>query len=301
MNSGHTIQRWKLVNVERSQWVFGEIHQVIPSLTVPNFKYQLSSESELNRTRKHNSSSYMVTLPQETFDDIITELSSPVDIISVALTCSYLWRRLLPQAKESIRKILAPWAGDHLVLISSRAMGVPESCVGCRTDTDSEEDIPYFINSNPLYNVEKRMPKPLLLEEIYGECADTQLLIRLWRTFKQHTGSKQPGVLRNLSKKQYVLDSKLAECKPEGTHTYCLGQALGVRAQWSYNLTFNGIQRGTNDWAGYRFDIRGIGDVPEDEGWSDVSEETIALLRNAAVPQGWLKKYEETDDVRSWV
>ncbi|KAI0896935.1 hypothetical protein F4806DRAFT_415151 [Annulohypoxylon nitens] len=143
------------------------------------------------------------------------------------------------------------------------------------------------------------MPKPLLPEEIYGECPDTQLLLRLLRAFKRHPGSKQPGVLRNLSKKQYFLDSKLAECKPNDTHTYCLGQALAVRAQWSFDLTWEGVQRGTSDWAGDRFDIRGIDDIPK--GWSDVSEETIALLKNAAVPQGWLQKYEETDDVRSWV
>ena len=76
-----------------------------------------------------------------------------------------------------------------------------------------------------------------------------------------------PLVLRNLTMKQYVRDSVLAEAG----YNCCLGLAICVQALWSDEGS--GIW-GLDDqaaWAGHRFDITAMKVVEDEEGWADVS------------------------------
>ncbi|KAI4861427.1 hypothetical protein F4820DRAFT_451980 [Hypoxylon rubiginosum] len=130
-------QYWKLVNVDKSEKIpqrgakmvevlgFRDAKVVLSLLTVPNLKNGLAPERELRRTRVYNFYCRLVKLPQQVFDAIVAEISDPISILSLALTCSYFWRVLLPQVRAAICTIQAPWAGDRLVFVGDYASGVP--------------------------------------------------------------------------------------------------------------------------------------------------------------------------------
>ncbi|KAI1405925.1 hypothetical protein F4819DRAFT_320513 [Hypoxylon fuscum] len=129
-----------------------------------------------------------------------------------------------------------------------------------------------FATRNPLSEIDTWAPYSQPIDEIFGDrpdCPDTQLYLRLLPTLRRHPGSKRPGVLRNLTKRQYVLDSTLAESR----FAYSLGEAVLIRTKWTNGASTGG---GTDEWTGDRFDIRSIEDIPS--GWTDVSSETIDLL-----------------------
>ncbi|KAI4861426.1 hypothetical protein F4820DRAFT_68886 [Hypoxylon rubiginosum] len=161
------------------------------------------------------------------------------------------------------------------------------------SDRESDED---DNNNNLLYDIDKLVWRPQPIEglvfngRVFDDFTDTQLFLRLLTTLRRHPSYKGFGVLRNLTKRQYVLDSKLAESGYE----YSLGEVIVIRTQWTSG--FSGTC-GTGDWAGDRFDIRSVQDFPV--GWTDVSSETIALLANT-----WdldLSGRHTADSLRSWV
>ncbi|KAI0849310.1 hypothetical protein F5Y00DRAFT_261779 [Daldinia vernicosa] len=259
--------------------------EVLGSLAVPDLNGALSPESELARSREHNLASRLVTLPQEIFDDIVAELPDAEYVLSLALTCSYLWRVLLPNVKGAIIAIEAPWAGDRLIFVGDYARGFPPNCKDYENGNMPEREMDpgdgvdaEMVNENPLYFGINRCILPrwpsleVVMKDQAWDCPDIQLLLRLVTMLRSHPGSKRPGVLRNLTKQQYVLDSKLAESK----YPYSLVEAIVVRTQWTESAA-----DGLDDWVGDRFDIRSIEHVPE--GWTDVSDEAIDLIGNAAI------------------
>ncbi|KAI1662791.1 hypothetical protein F4813DRAFT_10876 [Daldinia decipiens] len=285
---------------------------VLDLLTVPDLNDALSPESELARTREYNVASRLVTLPQEIFDAIVDELPYAEDMLRLALTCSYLWRVLLPDVIQSIRAFEAPWAGDRLIFVGDHAQGFPPNCKDYENgnmpeiEIDPENEItPEMVHKNPLYygiNRCIRLPRGSMEEQMkeqIGDCPDIQLLLRLATMIRSHPGSKRPGVLRNLTKQQYVLDSKLAESK----YPVSLVEAIVVRTQWTRDIS---DADGIDDWVGDRFDIRSIEHIPE--GWTDVSDETIDLIGNAVIhsTQGPTMEHDkptsrQVEYARAWV
>ncbi|KAI1778116.1 hypothetical protein F4818DRAFT_287182 [Hypoxylon cercidicola] len=157
------------------------------------------------------------------------------------------------------------------------------------SDYEDEED------NNPLYDIHMSAPKPQSLDALFEDDSDKQLFLRLLTTLRYHPGWKRSGALRNLSKRQYVLDSKLAE----SGYRYTLGDAIVIRTQWTRDPSGT---CGIGDWAGDRFDIRGVGDFPV--GWTDVSDETVALLADG--PSSFPRRYDydykyEVAELRSWI
>ncbi|KAI0376425.1 hypothetical protein F5Y04DRAFT_285867 [Hypomontagnella monticulosa] len=240
-------QYWKLVNVDKRQTIprvlakmieiLGnrDAKAVIPLLRVPKLGNALASDLMIAKSRTYNISSRLVALPQEIIDAIIIEISDPGPILSLALTCSYFWRVLLPRIKELIISAQAPWAGDRLVFVGNCATGVLQNCSDYEVDDMPQEvealhvsestNIPEirfysrsFATRNPLYAIDtiERDPKSFdqvcryYFESHLGDYPESQLFLRLITTLRPHTGSKRPGVLRNLTKQQYVMDSKLA-------------------------------------------------------------------------------------------
>ncbi|KAI2777455.1 hypothetical protein F4815DRAFT_295207 [Daldinia loculata] len=316
-------QYWKLINFDKWLMVFSRGVKtgqficsldgvpVLDFLVVPDLKDALSPKSELARTREYNVASRLVTLPQEIFDAIVTELPHIEDILSLALTCSYLWRVLLPNVKHSIEVIEAPWAGDRLIFVGDYARGFPPNCKDYENgnmpeiEMDPREGItPEAVDANPLYyGINYSLSSGFCIEELMkgraGDCPDIQLLLRLVTMLRSHPGSQRPGVLRNLTKQQYVLDSKLAESK----YPYSLVEAIVVRTRWTWDTS---DADGVDDWVGDCFDIRSIEHVPE--GWTDVSDETINLIGDAMIHftrdpdlEGFKLTSRQVEYARAWV
>lgn len=191
-----------------------------------------------------------------------------------------------------------------MVFVGDYARGVPANCKDYKEDwhksgvlerdqqldeefgLERDQDDLNRIAENPLYfGVHFLYGGREKLEELFENSSDTQLLLRLSAMLRRHPDSKRPGVLRNLSKQVYVLDSKLAEAK----YPFSLGEAIIIRTQWSQSPCEISA---FGDWTGDRFDIRSAEHIPV--GWTDVSDETIEILQS----DDW-NIVEE--DLRSWV
>ncbi|KAI1752259.1 hypothetical protein F4782DRAFT_530515 [Xylaria castorea] len=298
-------QWWHILNVDKKEivpnyssqtmWeilVDGTAEPLVRLLTVPNLKRVGISQSGVDKARALNRSSPFVALPQELVDAITAEVSDIFTLLSLAVSCSYFWRTLLPRAREAIIAYKAPWAGDRLVVVGDYAVGLPSTC------SDFKPDEAGSGNDNPLYAIETQVHKPLPFEKLFqpyrrraatppympifsGE--DHQLLCRLVAMLRY--GTKRAGVLRNLSKRQYVLDTKLAE----SDYAYSLADAAIIRLRWTDDMYRTS---GSSEWVGDRFDIRTADDVTGE--WTDKSDETVEFLRRDTGE-------EKTNGLRAWV
>ncbi|KAI1391560.1 uncharacterized protein F4822DRAFT_442506 [Hypoxylon trugodes] len=295
------VDKW--MNLERGASMAGELNYngepeaLISLLTIPDLVDTLASESQLIRTRKHNITSQLVRLPQEVLDAITAELRDPISLLSLAITCSYLWRVLLPRVRKAITTIKAPWAGDRLVFVGSSAEGVPKGCEDYEEarlgEFHENSDLPEYPDNNPLYcDITAIVQRPLPMEKQFEDCPDTQLLMRLYQTLRRYPESKLPGVLRNLTKRQYVLDTKVAQdCWPCN-----LGQFVICLTEWETN----GCDAiGTGDWAGDRIDIRSTDNISE--GWTDISEKIVAHMADNYLFSEDEDYYIDNPDMRTWV
>ncbi|KAI1267366.1 hypothetical protein F5Y18DRAFT_336206 [Xylariaceae sp. FL1019] len=290
-------QYWEITNVDQKQVLsnrgglkLGEIllngtaEQLLELLTVPNLSEVKVNHAAVDLARTINAASRLVTLPQEVVDSIMANLHGRCQLIPLALTCSYFWRVLLPRLRECIIASASSWAGDRLVFVGDYAHGVPSSC---RDLQDPDDTYDQFNPPNPLYDLGPEVRPPLSTDALL----DTPRLLpiadeerqRLRRLLAVLSSGKtpQPGVLRNLSKHEYVMDAKLAASR----YAYSLGEAAIIRAAWCPS------DGGDDEWAGDRFDIRTMDHITDE--WTDKSDEMIEFFEAVT----WTK----SDGRRSWV
>ncbi|KAI2603651.1 hypothetical protein GGR54DRAFT_653163 [Hypoxylon sp. NC1633] len=268
------IDKWRTLNTY--SWNFPDMMYcregiyLARLLTVPDMKYALSPGSEIARARGKNLPSRLVSLPQELFDAITEELSDPSDIANLALTCSYFWRVLQPQTTEAICKLSAPWAGDRIAIVGLLAVGVPQGCEDYEEiQRNSETRDNCWLDENikevnPILASISRVDKKQRVEIAHFGAHFGALFQRLATTLYKHPEFKVPGVLRNLTKGEYILDSTLSAHTHPATN---LGEVIMLLAQWSEDLGDSG---GWVDWAGDRLDIRSIEYIDDD--WADVTD-----------------------------
>ncbi|KAI0554223.1 hypothetical protein F4679DRAFT_597339 [Xylaria curta] len=274
----------------------GFANSLVPLLTVPNLRRVRISQSGVDKARALNRSSPLVALPQELVDAITDEVSDFCPLLSLAVACSYFWRTLLPRVREAIIAYEGPWAGDRLVCIDGDAFGLPPTC----SDFEPDEPNRKMPDRCHLLDIKTTIKRSLDLGELfldrhYGQkppfmpifsSEDYELYRRLIAMLRYDT--QRPGVLRNLSKRQYVLDTTLAE----STWRYSLGDAVTVHSEWTDN--FNEDRNG--EWAGDRFDIRTEDDITGE--WIDRSNEIVDLL-DEATKWAVLNRYRW--EFRAWV
>ncbi|KAI1735528.1 hypothetical protein F4680DRAFT_452799 [Xylaria scruposa] len=276
----------------------GSANPLVALLTVPNLKRVGISQSGVDRARALNRSSPLVALPQELVNAITDEVSDLCPLLSLAVTCSYFWRTLLPRVREAIIAYEAPWAGDRLVFVSERSFGLPPSCSGFKHDDEARN----WLCRCPLYHIETTAKEPLGFGNLFHpnprgqtppfmpifSIEDYELYYRLRGMLKY--GTTRRGVLRNLSKRQYVLDATLERSKWQ----HSLGQAITIRSQWTEDL----FEYGNSEWAGDRFDIRTVDNITSE--WIDKTDETVDLL-NAATENAILSVHLSNYVCRAWI
>ncbi|KAJ7652602.1 hypothetical protein B0H17DRAFT_1214917 [Mycena rosella] len=197
----------------------------------------------------------LLNLPLETIHEICSYIGL-ADLIWFSISCQFLWEIGRQQIYRRIEAIAAnqSWAGDRII------------CVG---DYLRNDDIP------------ENLLTPEEEEEFTGEDEDGEIFTLY---FLQRA---QPGVLRNLSRRQFVRESalvdlkagELEELKNVGFSEVVLSR-ICFSSDSSVSMSYDGgIHRGV--WAGDRFDIVGsewLQGLEDDASWTDVSDEQVRSL-----------------------
>ncbi|KAK3657525.1 hypothetical protein LTR56_002299 [Elasticomyces elasticus] len=306
-------QYWKIVCLEKAQvlenhggvklWELlmnGVPEQLVDLLKVPKLRAYKFSNAAVASARARSIDIKLIAIPQEIIDEILTYITSGVDLINLGLSCSYFFRLLGPVLIQAIVESEAPWAGRRLVTVGDYAEGIP-SCV--EPDTiryivsqgmddeywDDEGEADEAMARNPLYRMgaeeisdrlgmddalrccgrahrHHRSTQIRRLAYLHMNAGEVELLDRLTR-HPAPTTSLQ-AVLRCLDLKEFVRDDVIASSE----YAYSLGEVLCCFSTW----TADGP---CGRWAGCRFDITVSQHV--DYTWTDVSEEAVEYLQGA--------------------
>ena len=265
-------------------------------------------------------SSHFTSLPHELVDDIVAHVGDTdvADIVALALTNIYFFRLLVSTARDALIKDSAPWAGDRLILTGDYASGIPSGVITDREfaawKTEVSNKLEMGVNEdrkcrhNPLYflsghadGADENMVGTLVrnLQRRRDVSLGEGDAVRLRRLLASTVSAAPPRgrVLRNLTTKEYLRDSVLAE----GGHDYSLGKAICVKVRYldltcfshSWDMLTHMRQATWMDdapgvpspliykgaWAGHRFDIVALGNVEGEQGWSDVSARVLELMK----------------------
>ncbi|KAK5112546.1 hypothetical protein LTR85_011238 [Meristemomyces frigidus] len=118
--------------------------------------------------------------------------------------------------------------------------------------------------NDPVQRVRRLRNRRLSVDEM-------QMLDRLLHP--SHQTPRQEVILRNLTTKEYVLDSAVAG----QVNAYGLGEVLCTHTQWGEGSSHDQrLRRKEGEWAGCRFDIATMREV--DGSWTDVSEKALREL-----------------------
>lgn len=236
---------------------------------------------------------------------------SPESVIYLSLTCVYFFRLLGPAFQRVLAEDTAPWAGDRLVFVGDYANGLDVGGICTNEELRRfEETHGEEYHNNPLYYISddrvmcaknepyrKRRGVPLrylreddlrragALEQRAREnlmLDDLQLFDRLTAIAKRaqlgNDDRKQAPVLRNLTAKKYVRDDAVAE----SDYAYSLGEVVAVLTTWTADPSGTEGLDNIGEWAGHRFDIATMADVPEKDGWAEVSQLAVQRLQEGS-------------------
>ncbi|KAK5731653.1 hypothetical protein LTR17_011246 [Elasticomyces elasticus] len=134
-------QYWKVLCLEKAQvlenhsglklWELlmnGVPEQLVDLLKVPKLRVYNFSNAAVAYAKARSIDNKLIAIPQELVDEILTYITSGVDLINLGLTCSYFFRLLARVLTQAVVECEAPWAGRRLVTVGDYAEGIP-SCV----------------------------------------------------------------------------------------------------------------------------------------------------------------------------
>ncbi|KAJ7051728.1 hypothetical protein C8F01DRAFT_1091205 [Mycena amicta] len=261
------------------------------------------------------SSEHLTDLHTELIDEIFTHLADP-DIVAFSMTCQLIWaigrRHIYACMKRNTAN--CEWAGHRLVVVGDYLENdaVPEALLAGTErsellqhphpdaeDEDEDEDEYYKDYTPSLYDYAfHEIPDWTIWKAWFGphslDILHSRSWRRDWRLFQELTHyaptrsptDTQPKVLRNLTKREYVLENavhRLVGKYPPGSdlakalRDVTLGDVVYCRICWSSEAGTNlGYQKDIHQgvWAGDRFDI---------------------------VEEEWLKELELGGDGEQWI
>ncbi|KAJ7166334.1 hypothetical protein C8R43DRAFT_945914 [Mycena crocata] len=247
------------------------------------------------------------TLPVEIMHEIFLHLEHAHDVAIFAITCQYLWEIGLVHMNRRATEWQTTFscAGDRVI------------CAGDYLDCD--DDIPEGLLTS---EEQKELCLSLyifcMLEahgyDLYDDDGSHAILRHLANpAFKKHYRPIEPGILRNLSKCQYVRESALRVMKEHYTGTEVrmgqvnLGEIIMMRICFSSDPSVatpweGGIHRGV--WTGDRFDIVENVDwltnrAGNEPGWMDVTDEVMEEFEDiwrAEYPGQWGDDEEDDEE-----
>ncbi|PWI64095.1 hypothetical protein PCL_12678 [Purpureocillium lilacinum] len=301
-------QYWELVNIDKQAqlrsglasnfWeylMYTPTEQLVGLLRKCHWiRFSVPRENIRVAKIKHRSSA-PIRPPQEIIDRIAHFVASDradVDLVCLALTCSYFVRLLGPAVQVTLRRDRGPWAGDRLVFLGDNGClawvhpevsGIP---FGCTTAEGRFARRSIRGDSQPIdgYGLLPSDVKRRLKGERGGLRRFRRLLRMLTLEPSGIAGDMKP-VLRNLTTMEYVRDEALAESE----FAYSLGEIIMVQTIWTGDSKDIGRLGGTKArWAGHRFDVSVMAEVTGNAGWTDVSDEAVQRITTAATER--LKK-----------
>ncbi|KAJ7068990.1 hypothetical protein B0H15DRAFT_138440 [Mycena belliarum] len=244
----------------------------------------------------------LVNLPAETVIEICSHLDGLGDLLVLSVSCQVLWeigrhelyRRLARMAADRL------WAGDRIICVGDYLQNddlpenvfTPEEEADFTCDDDEDQPtlytFPFKIQKRDNFDVALALWDGLYMTANSSADHDS-IMFDLYPLLGSETRTRykrpQPGVLRNLSKRQYVRESALFELIARRKDTMPpiknvrLGNIVLSRICFSSDSSISmsyegGIHRGV--WAGDRFDIVASKWLEEvDEGWMDISDEAM--------------------------
>ncbi|KAJ6488946.1 hypothetical protein C8R45DRAFT_1213551 [Mycena sanguinolenta] len=254
--------------------------------------------------------SALVNLPVELIQEIQYDLEDIRDIICLSVTCQPLWevgRREIYRRVALLIEALS-WAGDRIICVGDHLQNndIPshiltaaekDEFTGLEPAFESYHDdwgIEYYAQHYTFYsylfseiphghgkfNMREFLDSsnlPFYFHDRLRPLVDLDFTISL-------TTNSAMGILRNLSRHQYVRESTLSHWQT-CWNTAGFGEIVLSRICWSSDpsasMTYEGnIHRGV--WAGDRFDIvpsEWLEGLDNDGGlWTDVSEEVLAEI-----------------------
>lgn len=303
-------QYWELVNIDKqarlrsglasSFWeflIYAPTEQLVGLLRKCTWiHFSVPSENILAAKGRHDGSS-LIRLPQEVIDRVVWFVASDrtnIDLVCLALTCSYFVRLLGPVVQATLRRDRGPWAGDRLVFVGDNG--------GLFWTHPDVSDIPFdrstaegrFARRPIRGDVEPIDGYGLLAGDVKRrlkrERGGLRRFRRLLRLLTREAGGMtmpqgRKPVLRNLTTREYVRDEALARSE----YAYSLGEIVMVQTIWTGdNKDIRRLGSTKAQWAGHRFDISVMADVAGDDGWTDVSDEAVQRMTIAAAAR--LKK-----------
>ncbi|KAJ7465052.1 hypothetical protein FB451DRAFT_1138366 [Mycena latifolia] len=262
------------------------------------------------------SSTALLNLPVETIHEIYSHLEDLADLFCLSMACQFLWEIGRREIYRHLASLAAgrSWAGDRIICVGDYLENddIPESILTPEEEEEftgegEDEDGEVFaltLYSYPCARVPEDMrfdlssvlSKANILERLEGASWRSGGSFFMMRTLHALCDTRyrakpvartQPGVLRNLSRCQYIRESALFDLKdrtqdgmPE-INRVDLGDVVLSRICFSSDPSIamsydGGIHRGV--WAGDRFDIvdgEWLQGSDDDASWTDVSDEVM--------------------------